>query len=499
MNFVRSGRRLALLSFAAAAVTLTCSSGDGGVEPPVPTSLDLTPVSRAFTALGQTQQFAATVLDQRGDSMAGAGAGVTWGSSNTGVVNITAGGLATSAGAGSAFVRATLGTVIDSAAVSVTQTAGQIEVSGGDAQTGGVAQQLLLPILVRVLDAGGFAMPNVDVQFTVTQGGGTVSAARDTTATNGRASTLWTLGTSTTSGQQLTASLFAGGVAPITFTATATAGPSDTVALEAGDAQSASSGTQLPIEPAVRVRDAFANLKAGALVTFNVTAGGGFVSSPQDTTDAGGLASVRWTLGAAGTTQTLAATVAGAGIGGNPVTFSATSVSPGAPASIAASEGDNQTNLQGFRLNVPPAVVVRDDSNNPVGGVTVDFAVATGGGSVTGASATTSVLGIARVGSWTLGVAGPNSITATATGGGITGNPLTFNATALAQGNYTVEVRNLTVLTGPQQEAFDSAKAKWQRLIIGDVPDGLANFPAGWCFGQGPAINETIDDVIILA
>ncbi|MGH7674060.1 MAG: hypothetical protein ACREMV_02215, partial [Gemmatimonadales bacterium] len=220
MNLVRSGRRLALLSFAAAAVTLTCSSGDDGVAPPVATSLQLTPTGRAFTGLGQAQQFAATVFDQRGDSMPGAGAGVTWGSSNTGVVNITAGGLATSAGAGSAFVRATLGTVIDSAAVSVTQTAGQIEVSGGDAQTGPVAQQLLLPIQARVLDAGGFSMPNVDVQFTVTQGGGTVSAARDTTASNGRASTFWTVGTSATSGQQLTASLGAGGVAPITFTAT---------------------------------------------------------------------------------------------------------------------------------------------------------------------------------------------------------------------------------------------------------------------------------------
>jgi len=499
VNFVRSGRRLALLSFAAAAVSLTCSSSDGTVEPPVPTTLQLTPTTRAFTGLGQTQQFAATVLDQRGDSMAGVGVGVTWASSNTGILTVTTGGLATSAGAGSAFVRATLGAVVDSAPVSVTQTAGQLEVSGGDLQTGAVNQQLLGPIQVRLLDAGGFAMPNVEVQFTVTQGGGTVAAARDTTASNGRASTFWTLGTSTTSGQQLTASLVAGGVAPITFTATATAGPSDTVAVQAGDGQTAGTGTQLPVDPSVRVRDAFNNIKAGATVTFTVTAGGGFVNSPQDTTDAGGVASVRWTLGTAGT-NTLVATVAGAGIGGNPVTFGATAVAAGAPASIAVVEGDNQTNLQGFALNVPPAVVVRDASNNPVGGVEVVFAVASGGGSVTGGTDTTSVFGIARVGSWTLGAAaGPNSLTATAAGGGITGNPVTFNATGLAQGNYNVDVRPLTALTAPQQEAFDSAKVKWQRLIIGDVPDAFASFAAGWCGTGSPAINETIDDVIIYA
>ncbi len=497
MNFVRSGRRLALLSFAAAAVSLTCSSSDGTVEPPVPTTLQLTPTTRAFTGLGQTQQFAATVFDQRGDSMAGAGVGVTWSSSSTGIVTVTTGGLATSAGAGSAFVRATLGAVVDSAAVAVTQTAGQLEVSGGGGQTGSVAQQLLLPIQVRLLDAGGFAMPNVEVQFTVTQGGGTVAAARDTTATNGRASTFWTLGTSTTSGQQLTASLVAGGVVPITFTATATAGPSDTVAVQAGDGQTAGTGTQLPVDPSVRVRDAFNNIKAGATVSFAVTAGGGFVSSPQDTTDAGGVASVRWTLGTAGT-NTLVATVAGAGIGGNPVTFGATAVAAGAPASIAVVEGDNQTNLQGFALNVAPAVVVRDASSNPVGGVEVVFAVASGGGTVTGGTDTTSVFGIARVGSWTI-QGGANSLTATAAGGGITGNPVTFNATGLAQGTYNIDVRNLTLLTGPQQEAFDSAKAKWQRLLIGDVADAFASFAAGWCGPGSPAISETIDDVIIYA
>ena len=58
------------------------------------------------------------------------------------------------------------------------------------------------------------------------------------------------------------------------------------------------------------------------------------------------------------------------------------------------------------------------------------FAVASGGGSITGASQSTNASGIATVGSWTLGTtAGTNTLTATFTGSGLTGNPVTFTAT----------------------------------------------------------------------
>jgi lysophospholipase L1-like esterase len=60
----------------------------------------------------------------------------------------------------------------------------------------------------------------------------------------------------------------------------------------------------------------------------------------------------------------------------------------------------------------------------------VTFAIASGGGSVTGASATTNADGIATVGSWILGpAAGANSLTASS--GSLAGSPFTFNATAI--------------------------------------------------------------------
>src|SRR5439155_14807172 len=74
----------------------------------------------------------------------------------------------------------------------------------------------------------------------------------------------------------------------------------------------------------------------------------------------------------------------------------------------------------------------RDANGNPVAGVSVTFAVASGGGSVTPTTpVTTNASGIAEVTSWTLGpTAGPNSLTATSTG--LTGSPVTFTATGTA-------------------------------------------------------------------
>ena len=81
-----------------------------------------------------------------------------------------------------------------------------------------------------------------------------------------------------------------------------------------------------------------------------------------------------------------------------------------------------------------------DNNNNGVQGVTVTFKVLTGtgtvsNGTVTGDSVTvpTNANGIATITSWILGGAAGtnnNSLSATATGTGITGNPITFTASA---------------------------------------------------------------------
>ena len=101
---------------------------------------------------------------------------------------------------------------------------------------------------------------------------------------------------------------------------------------------------------------------------------------------------------------------------------------------MTLSAGNGQTATAGTAVATPPAVLVRDVSNNPVSGVAVTFAIASGLGSVLPAGAvSTNASGIAAATSWTLGTAaGANSLTATAAPAGITPNPVTFTATAVA-------------------------------------------------------------------
>jgi hypothetical protein len=100
----------------------------------------------------------------------------------------------------------------------------------------------------------------------------------------------------------------------------------------------------------------------------------------------------------------------------------------GAAAAIAKTAGDAQTGTVGAALGVAPSVTITDANGNPVAGVAVTFAVASGGGTVTGGTQTTNASGIATLSSWTLGLtAGVNTLTATA-------NALTttFSATGTA-------------------------------------------------------------------
>lgn len=101
------------------------------------------------------------------------------------------------------------------------------------------------------------------------------------------------------------------------------------------------------------------------------------------------------------------------------------------PATITPSAGDGQSAPAGSAVPIPPAVVVRNASTEaPVPGVSVTFAVASGGGSITGPTAVTNASGVAAVGSWTLGTT-PGTNTLSATAQGLTGSPVVFTATGV--------------------------------------------------------------------
>ena len=167
----------------------------------------------------------------------------------------------------------------------------------------------------------------------------------------------------------------------------------------------------------------------------------------------------------------------------------------GAAAVLVATSATSQSLLKGSAVTAKPAVAAQDLDGNGVAGVAVTFALTVGNGSITGANQVTSASGAATIGSWTLDTAaGPNSVTASATG--LTGSPLTFNATGTnVTSQFTIDIQFLGSGTPSQQAAFSAAKAKWEQVIIGDLANFTGTLNASSC--GNPAFTGTIDDVLI--
>lgn len=201
-----------------------------------------------------------------------------------------------------------------------------------------------------------------------------------------------------------------------------------------GDGQSGTVGQALASPVRVIVtRDG--TPEAGSAVTWSA-AGGGAIAPASATTDAAGIAAGTWTLGHTPGSQTATAALSGAS--GSPVSFNA-SAAAGAAASMGAAGGGGQTGSVGSALATPLEVRVVDQFGNGVSGVTVDWAVTSGGGSVAPTTAVTNASGLAAATQTLPSTAGAATVTATATGL----SPATFTNTAVAStGTATVHLVN---------------------------------------------------------
>jgi Bacterial Ig-like domain (group 1)/Leishmanolysin len=274
--------------------------------------------------------------------------------------------------------------------------------------------------------------------------------------------------------------------------------PSSDLSIEiaGGNGQNAPVGTAVPTPPSVQVTTSNGSPAANTRVTFTVASGSGSVLGGTQQTDANGIASVGdWVLGTVAGQQQLNASVPGTPA----VSFTATATA-GSPAQVSPSTPANVTAPPGAPVSPAPAVLVEDDFGNGVPGVSVTWQVQSGGGSISGASSTTDASGVARVGSWTLGVTpGTNTLRATVQGSGIQGNPVTFTATA-SQSSYAIDLRTLSSMTPSQQQAFQSARLRLERLITGDLSNVQVTLPGGSCsLSSFPPMNEVVDDLVIFA
>ncbi len=373
-----------------------CSGGDS-TSAKVATTVAVTPGSISFDAIGATQVVHASVRDQNGGAMAGVP--VTWSTSSAAATVTPLGGdsaTVTSAANGSASVTATGASVSGSASVQVAQVVTQVQKFGGDAQIGSVSGTLPAAVRVKLVDRLGVGVAGKTVNFAVSAGGGTLSAASAMTEADGTAGVTWTLG-SATGAQSVTATLSGAPATSAVFTATA-------------------------------------------------------VNTP---------------IGV-----------------------------------VAPAQGGDQAAMVATAVGTAPAVIVRNLAGAPVAGLQVTFSVAAGSGTITGATATTDANGRATVGSWTLGSAGPNQLTATVNSTAYSNNPVVFTDYGCEGGGgtgYAITLCFTSTMSATQRAAFESAASRWGSLVTGDLPGEAGDFPQNDCGDNTPSFNLDIDDLVIFA
>jgi hypothetical protein len=266
-----------------------------------------------------------------------------------------------------------------------------------------------------------------------------------------------------------------------------------TLQVLSGDAQFGVAGRVLP-QPLVAVaEDSKGDPISGVEVQFAVTQGGGQLSAAAPKTDDNGRVSVNFTLGATpGSAQQVTATS-----NNHTATFNATATNP--PAAINVFDGNGQSARSGVAVPNPPEAEVVDAGGQPVPGVAVTFAVTEGAGSVSGGAKLTDANGVAAPDQWLLGPSGVNILQATADVETLQGEPLTFTATTTPAAGFDIIIRYSGTPSPAQVLAFARAEVRWEAVVSNDLSDAPADFPAGTCGPGTPAINETIDDLIIFA
>ena len=191
-------------------------------------------------------------------------------------------------------------------------------ISSGNHQQGIPNSQLAAPLIVQVLDADSKGVANASVTFHVTTGQGRF-ASRETgrtlavsTNTSGFSEVPFT----PTSAGTITIQASVAALDPVVFTVSAGEPPAKMVKVS-GDNQTGAPSHVLANPLVVEVLDAAGDPVSGVAVVFEVTAGGGQLSTTTTTTNTSGRAQTTLTLGSARAINTVRANVTGL----DPVTF----------------------------------------------------------------------------------------------------------------------------------------------------------------------------------
>jgi plastocyanin len=157
--------------------------------------------------------------------------------------------------------------------------------ASGDAQSGTVATTLPLPLRV-VVDSDG--SPQAGVTVTWQSSSGALAPTSSVTDAEGLATTMWTLDT-VSGGKTASAAVAGAEGSPVTFSATALAGPATIIEKMAGDSQ-AVAANRPPFNPLlVRFLDQYRNRVEGRTVTWSVESGPLTILSSNPMTNGDGV------------------------------------------------------------------------------------------------------------------------------------------------------------------------------------------------------------------
>ena len=289
----------------------------------------------------------------------------------------------------------------------VTRVPASVTFEGGTSASGTVGAALGTQIAVTVRTADNLPVPRTTVTFTASAG--TVSSTTAQTDDNGRATAgTWTLGT-TAGTQTLTAQA---GSASAQYSATAAAGAAASLEIVTALPGSVRVGVPITPAPSVRARDQFNNIvnRPGTVITVVLQTGTAVLSGAEATTNAAGLATFS-ALSLAGAVSGGPRTLAFSAPGIPTIAATPILLEAGAAATLAL-----QNVPTGARAGVvvAPGIVVRvvDQFDNPLTRPTpVTATIASGGGTLSGATATTDASGNAAFASLSIdGAVGTRSL-----------------------------------------------------------------------------------------
>ncbi len=406
----RFRRTCAIVATCATTLAAAC----GGVDaPPVAPTIGLTPPSLSI-ASGSTATLIPRATDRQG-KVVGSPA-VVWQSSNSSIAAVSPAGVVTGAQAGIANVTATYDGVQATASVSVTPGAPATLAIRTQPSGGAAAVALTTQPVVEVRDAAGNLVTTATSAVTaaVASGGGTISGAITVNAVAGVA-TFTTLAVDGIVGDRT-----------LTFSAPGlTAVTSGTFTLQAGaptqlvvrtQPNGAVVGVPFTTQPVIELRDAAGNLSAGSTlaVTTTINSGGGTLSGAITAGAVGGVATFS-TLTMTGASGARTLNFSAAGIPA--VTSASFTLGAGAPASLAFRTAPNGGGLNS-PFTPPPVIEIRDAGGNisTSASTVVTAALASGGGTLSGVTAT-ALSGVATFTTLAVnGVAGVRTLSFSAVG-----------------------------------------------------------------------------------